>query len=90
MPPTPHAKSGRRLSKSVMRADSRNVDGSQAWGMVSVRDSMGMEHAVRVVQSEKIEDANMVRVTWFWTWQGTTHQVELRHEMECKAEQFWK
>ena len=78
-PPTPHAKSGRRLSKSVLRADSQDVEGSKIWGIVSVRDHLGEEQQIRVVQKEEIEDLNMVKVSWFWAWQGTTHQVELRH-----------
>jgi len=78
-PPTPHAKSGRRLSKSVLRADSQDVDGSKIWGIVSVRDHQGEEQRVRVVQKEEIENLNMVKVSWFWQWQSTTHQVELRH-----------
>jgi len=78
-PPTPHAKSGRRLSKSVLRADSQDVEGSKIWGVVSVRDHQGEEQRVRVVQKEEVETFNMIKVSWFWTWQGTTHQVELRH-----------
>ena len=34
---------------------------------------------VRVVQKEEYEDSNMVRVTWIWSWESVTHQVELRH-----------
>jgi len=79
VPPTPHAKSGRRLSKSVLRADSQDVEGSKIWGMVSVRDHTGEEQRVRVVQKEEVEDVNMVKVTWFWPWGDRTHQVELRH-----------
>ena len=31
------------------------------------------------MQKEEYEDTNMVHITWFWTWAGVTHQVELRH-----------
>mmetsp|Transcript_17157 Transcript_17157/g.40990 ORF Transcript_17157/g.40990 Transcript_17157/m.40990 type:complete len:361 (+) Transcript_17157:160-1242(+) len=78
-PPTPHAKSGRRLSKAVVRADSHDSEGSKVWGMVAVRDHTGEEKQVRVVQNVEIEDLNMVRVSWFWTWRDKCHQVELRH-----------
>ena len=42
-PPTPHLKSGRRLSKSVMRSDSHDAEGSKGWGMVVMRDGSGTE-----------------------------------------------
>jgi len=79
-PPTPHANTGRRLSKSIMRADSQNEDGSKGWGMLTMRDHTGEHKAVRVVQNEQFEDANMVKVTWFWTWESVGHTVraELR------------
>lgn len=32
-----------------------------------------------MVQKEEYEDSNMLTVTWIWTWEGVTHQVELRH-----------
>ena len=32
-----------------------------------------------MVQKEEYEDSNMVKVTWIWSWEGVTHQVELRH-----------
>ena len=78
-PPTPHANTGRRLSKSIMRADSQDQENSKGWGMVTLRDGRGMDVEVRVVQKEEYEDANMVKVTWIWSWEGVTHQVELRH-----------
>jgi hypothetical protein len=34
---------------------------------------------VRVVQKEEYEDSNMLKVSWVWSWEGVTHQVELRH-----------
>ena len=74
-PPTPHANTGRRLSKSIMRADSQNEDGSKGWGMLTMRDHTGEHKAVRVVQNEQFEDANMVKVTWFWTWESVGHTV---------------
>ena len=58
-PPTPHQKSGRRLSKSVMRSDSQDAEGSKGWGMVVVRDGSGTERAVRVVQKAEAEDFNV-------------------------------
>lgn len=78
-PPTPHQKSGRRLSKSVMRSDSQDAEGSKGWGMVVVRDGSGTERAVRVVQKAEAEDFNMYKVTWVWTWENVTFQVDLRH-----------
>ena len=78
-PPTPHANTGRRLSKSIMRADSQDQENSKGWGMVTLLDGRGMGTEVRVVQKEEYEDANMVKVTWIWSWEGVTHQVELRH-----------
>lgn len=78
-PPTPHANTGRRLSKSIMRADSQDQDNSKGWGVVALRDGMGTHREVRVVQKEEYEDSNMLKVTWFWTWESVTHQVELRH-----------
>ena len=74
-PPTPHANTGRRLSKSIMRADSQNEEGSKAWGMLTMRDHTGEHKAVRVVQNEAYEDSNMVKVTWFWTWESLSHTV---------------
>ena len=46
-PPTPHKMSGRRLSKSVMRADSHDGEGSKGWGLVSLEDGSGTPRAVR-------------------------------------------
>ena len=31
------------------------------------------------MQKEEYEGSNMVRVTWIWSWESVTHQVELRH-----------
>jgi len=78
-PPTPHLLSGRRLSKSIMRADSQDTAGSKNWGIVQIRDSTGTPRSVRVVQDEKVEDGNIVRISWFWSHDDETHQVELRH-----------
>lgn len=78
-PPTPHLKSGRRLSKSVMRSDSQDAEGSKAHGMAVVRDGSGTERAIRVVQKAEAEDFNMMKVTWVWQDNGKTFQVDLRH-----------
>ena len=32
-----------------------------------------------MVQKEEYEDSNMLKVSWVWSWEGVTHQVELRH-----------
>jgi len=76
--PTPHKLSGRRLSKSVMRSDSQDAEGSKGWGVVEVSDS-GTTRAVRVVQKAESEDFNMYKVTWVWTLGSETYQVDLRH-----------
>lgn len=78
-PPTPHQKSGRRLSKSVMRSDSSDAEGSKGWGMVSINDGSGTERTVRVVQKAIAEDFNMMKVSWVWTEDGKTCQIDLRH-----------
>ena len=79
-PPTPHKLSGRRLSKSVMRSDSQNAEGSKGWGMCEVRtDGSGTTRAVRVVQKAEKEDFNMYKITWLWTVDDKTFQVDLRH-----------
>jgi len=78
-PPTPHANTGRRLSKSIMRADSQDEEASKGWGMLTMRDHTGEHKPVRVVQKSEFEDSNMVKITWFWSWENQTHQVELRH-----------
>ena len=78
-PPSPHANSGRRLSKTLMRADSQDLPGSKSWGIVELPGADGVRSRVRVVQKEEAEDANMLRVTWVWTHEGETSQVELRH-----------
>ena len=78
-PPTPHQKSGRRLSKSVMRSDSQDAEGSKGWGNVVLTDGSGTERAVRVVQKSEVEDFNMIKVSWVWTWEGKTNQIDLRH-----------
>jgi hypothetical protein len=78
-PPTPHQKSGRRLSKSVMRSDSSDAEGSKGWGMVAMNDGSGTERAVRVVQKAEAEDFNMMKVSWVWTEDGQTNQIDLRH-----------
>ena len=46
-PPTPHANTGRRLSKSIMRADSQDQENSKGWGMVTLRDGRGMHTEVQ-------------------------------------------
>mmetsp|Transcript_76495 Transcript_76495/g.127482 ORF Transcript_76495/g.127482 Transcript_76495/m.127482 type:complete len:348 (+) Transcript_76495:185-1228(+) len=78
-PPSPHKSSGRRLSKSVMLADSQDIAGSKRWGVVELSEPSGSSHSVRVVQTEESEDVNILRVTWFWTFEAQTFQVELRH-----------
>lgn len=78
-PPTPHQKSGRRLSKTVMRSDSQDAEGSKGWGMVALNDGSGTERAVRVVQKAEAEDFNMMKVSWVWTEDGQTNQIDLRH-----------
>jgi len=75
-PPTPHIKSGRRLSKSVMRADSQDAEGSKGWGMVELPDGAG---TARVVQKAESEDFNMYKVTWVWSIANKTWQIDLRH-----------
>ena len=52
-PPTPLANTGRRLSKSIMRADSQDEEASKGWGMVTMRDGMGQNKEVRVVQKSE-------------------------------------
>ena len=78
-PPTPHKMSGRRLSKSVMRSDSGDVEGSKSWGMAQLEDGSGTSRAVRVVQKAEAEDFNMFKVTWVWTLDNKVNQVDLRH-----------
>ena len=78
-PPTPHKMSGRRLSKSVMRSDSQDAEGSKGWGMVEVTDAVGTPRAVRVVQKAESEDFNMYKVSWTWSVDNKTYQVDLRH-----------
>ena len=46
-PPTPHANTGRRLSKAIMRADSQDKESSKSWGTVTLRDGRGMHTEVR-------------------------------------------
>ena len=79
-PPTPHLKSGRRLSKSVARADSQDAEGSKGWGMVSMREG-ATERAVRVVQKAEAEDFNMYKVSWVFADPSgqVTWQIDLRH-----------
>ena len=78
-PPTPHKMSGRRLSKSVMRSDSQDVEASKGWGMVELADGSGTARAVRVVQNAESEDFNMYKVSWTWSLGSKTYQVDLRH-----------
>ena len=78
-PPTPHKMSGRRLSKSVMRADSHDGEGSKGWGLVSLEDGSGTPRAVRVVQKAVSEDFNMYKVSWTWSVLDKTYQIDLRH-----------
>mmetsp|Transcript_7671 Transcript_7671/g.23959 ORF Transcript_7671/g.23959 Transcript_7671/m.23959 type:complete len:124 (+) Transcript_7671:64-435(+) len=79
---TPFTQSGRRLSKLVLRADSNGV-GEQSAGLVELEDESGSVQLVRVDQYVEIESdsllSNMVRVSWEWTADGNSHQVELRH-----------
>ena len=62
-----------------MRADSQDEESSKSWGTVTLRDGRGMHTEVRVVQNQEYEDSNMLKVSWVWSWEGATHQVELRH-----------
>jgi len=85
-PPTPHMNSGRRLSKSVMTADSGDTEGSKGWGLVPLpnTDGSGTARAVRVVQTAQAEDFNMLSVKWVFNLpnaqgQDVMQQVELRH-----------
>ena len=71
--------SARRLSKSVLHADSSGISSSNASGIVMLTDSVGTPRAVRVVQKEESEGRNIIRVGWIWSTEGTTHQIELRH-----------
>ena len=61
-PPTPHKMSGRRLSKSVARADSQDAEGSKGWGMCEMVDGSGTPRAVRVVQKAEALDGLLPRV----------------------------
>ena len=70
--------SARRLSKSVLHADSSGGS-SNASGIVMLTDSVGTPRAVRVVQKEESEGRNIIRVGWIWSTEGTTYQIELRH-----------
>merc|ERR1719454_238033 len=47
--------------------------------MVELNDGSGTMRAVRVVQKAECEDFNMYKVTWLWTVDGKTFQVDLRH-----------
>lgn len=78
-PPTPHKNTGRRLSKSVMRSDSQDAEGSKGWGMVEVANAQGTPRAVRVVQKAESEDFNMYKVSWMWSVEEKMYQVDLRH-----------
>ena len=71
-PPTPHANTGRRLSKAIMRADSQDEESSKSWGTVTLRDGRGMHTEVRVVQNQEYEDSNMLKVSWVWSWVWTS------------------
>ena len=62
-----------------MRSDSQDAEGSKGWGMVALTDGSGTERAVRVVQKAEAEDFNMMKVSWVWTWDGKTNQIDLRH-----------
>ena len=70
--------SARRLSKSVLHADSNSAS-SNAAGIVMLKDSEGTPRAVRVVQKEESEGRNIIRVGWIWSTEGKTYQIELRH-----------
>ena len=70
--------SARRLSKSVLHADSNGAS-SNAAGIVMLKDSEGTPRAVRVVQKEESEGRNIIRVGWIWSTDGKTYQIELRH-----------
>ena len=84
-PPTPHMHSGRRLSKSVMTADSGDTEGSKGWGLVALPSGHGTARAVRVVQTAQAEDFNMINIKWVFNLPDrfgnneVVQQVELRH-----------
>lgn len=60
-------------------ASSHDPEGSNTAGIVTVRDSLGTPRSVRVVQKEEPEGANMVRISWFYTFEDKTYTIELRH-----------
>jgi len=60
-------------------ATSTDLDASNKAGIVTVRDSMGTPRSVRVVQKETPENNNMLRISWFYTFEDKTYTIELRH-----------
>jgi len=71
--------STRRLKKEVLKADSESVESANAAGTITLNDGSGTPRSVRVVQSQELENFNMVSVKWVWSLDGKTYQIELRH-----------
>lgn len=60
-------------------ATSKDLDGSNSAGIVTVRDSVGTPRTLRVVQKEEQEGSHMIRISWFYTYEDKTYTIELRH-----------
>jgi len=71
--------SSRRLKKEILRADSENAEGGNSAGHITLTDGSGTPRSVRVVQSQDLEDFNMVSVKWVWSLDNSTYQIVLRH-----------
>ncbi|KAL1520602.1 hypothetical protein AB1Y20_022178 [Prymnesium parvum] len=71
--------STRRLKKEVLKADSEKAELANAAGRVTLMDDSGTPRSVRVVQSQELENLNMVSVKWVWSLDSKTYQIELRH-----------
>ena len=69
-----------------MRADSQDEESSKSWGTVTLRDGRGMHTEVRVVQNQEYEDSNMLKVSWVWSWEGATHQVEVVNRVDLHGQ----
>jgi len=55
------------------------VESANAAGTITLNDGSGTPRSVRVVQSQELENFNMVSVKWVWSLDGKTYQIELRH-----------
>mmetsp|Transcript_29745 Transcript_29745/g.79945 ORF Transcript_29745/g.79945 Transcript_29745/m.79945 type:complete len:264 (-) Transcript_29745:346-1137(-) len=66
-------------TRNPLVATSNDLDAGNQAGIVTVRDSVGTPRSVRVVQKEEAESANMVRVSWFYTFEEKSYTIELRH-----------